>query len=181
MSEDMETLFGDIDVACPPRRLSARPVITDAVRERFFSRVIKTDSCWLWTGAISSPDGYGRMALHHQGRQQSVATHRLALWLAYPDLGTDFVAEHHCNEPLCVRVGPGHVHVSTQSDNLRYAVACGRAMGPRVTVNSAARVQRSRAVRELALSGFSRAEYDAIVREFSGQYAEVEQLSLFDL
>lgn len=181
MSEDMETLFGDIDVACPPRRLSARPVITDAVRERFFSRVIKTDSCWLWTGAISSPDGYGRMALHHQRRQQSVATHRLALWLAYPDLGTDFVAEHHCNEPLCVRVGPGHVHVSTQSDNLRYAVACGRAMGPRVTVNSAARVQRSRAVRELALSGFNRAEYDAIVRRFPRQHEEVEQLSLFDL
>lgn len=177
----MDTLFGDTGATPTTRRLSHPPVITDAVRERFFSRVVTTDSCWLWTGAISSPDGYGRMAIHHQGRQQSVATHRLALWLAYPDLGTDFVAEHHCNEPLCVRVGPGHVHVSTQSDNLRYAVVCGRAMGPRVTVNSAARVKRSRAVRELALSGFNRAEYDAIVREFSRQHKEVEQLRLFDL
>lgn len=180
----MDTLFGDVDQTPAARRLSRPPVITDAVRERFFSRVIKTDSCWLWTGAISSPDGYGRMAIHHQGRQpqrEPVATHRLALWLAYPDLGTDFVAEHHCNEPLCVRVDPGHVHVSTQSDNSRYAVACGRAMGPRVTVNSAARVKRSRAVRVLALSGFNRAEYDAIVREFSRQHEEVEQLRLFDL
>lgn len=177
----MDTLFGDAEALPAARRPSHPPVITDAVRDRFFSRVVKTDSCWLWTGAISSPDGYGRMAIHHQGRQQSVATHRLALWLAFPDLGTDFVAEHHCNEPLCVRVDPRHVHVSTQSGNLRYAVACGRAMGPRVTVNSAARVKRSRAVRELALSGFNPAEYDAIAREFSRQHDEVEQLSLFDL
>jgi len=41
------------------------------------------------------------------------------------------VAEHHCNETLCVRVHPAHPHPGTQSANLRYAVALGRHRGPR--------------------------------------------------
>lgn len=163
------------------RAVLTRPVITESTRERFWSRVVKTDTCWLWTGAISSPDGYGRMAIHHDGRQRSVATHRLALWMADAELGTEFVAEHHCNEPLCVRVDHAHVHVSNQSDNLRYAVQCGRASGPRPTVNSAQRVARSRAVRDVARTGFTRERYDAVLRRFAAQTQQVEQLSLFDL
>lgn len=139
--------------------------------ERFTKNVIKTSHCWVWTGAISSPDGYGRFTIQRNNKQRTIPAHRFALLAAGYSL-TGFVGEHECNEPLCVRVGAGHLRVSTQSENLAYAVALGRHQGNMPTSRfSSDRVSRSRAVRQLALDGWDDEKYRAILANIDQQEA----------
>ena len=100
--------------------------------------------------------------------------HRFALLAAGIDLADRDIAEHACNEPLCVRVSPDHVHRSTQSANLRYAVGRGRHDGSRLAVQSHNRAARSLGIRSALISGWNEDAYRAAVNG-----TRQEQLSLF--
>lgn len=143
-----------------PRRYDASLAPTAAAVERFWSHVVTApgDGCWIWTGAISSPDGYGRITWRSGGASRTLSAHRFALVLAGND-DPDAVAEHRCNEPLCVRVDRGHVIRSTQTANLTYAVACGRAGAHRFDTAGRSRVDRSRAVRAALAHGWDAVAY----------------------
>lgn len=121
----------------------------------FWSRVVKAPGpgCWIWTGAISAGDGYGRLTWRRVATSRTESAHRFAL-LIDGKLGDDVVAEHRCNEPLCVRVDPAHVIASTQAANLRYAVACGRTGAIRTFTNRLDRHARSVAVRDAVSGGW---------------------------
>ncbi|WP_430336169.1 HNH endonuclease [Rhodococcus sp. ACT016] len=119
----------------------------------FWSKVVRSPTCWYWTGAISAPDGYGRLNFQRDGRQRTVLAHRFAIELEFGPLGDGVVCEHRCHEPLCVRVDPAHLIRSTQSENIRYAVALGRHAGAALLDGQGrTRYERSLAIRE-ALSG----------------------------
>lgn len=78
----------------------------DKTVKTLFEHVVKSpQGCWLWVGSISSPDGYGRFTWQRGNRQRTVAAHRFALLITGESFGPGEVAEHECNEPLCVRVG----------------------------------------------------------------------------
>lgn len=123
---------------------------------RFWSRVIRTPGCWWWTGAVSYPDGYGRLSVTQDGVTRTLSTHRFALLLDHGDLDEEgMVAEHHCNETLCVRVHPEHLHPGTQTANVRYAVALGRHRGPRPgNVDPRGRHGRAVAIRGALAGGY---------------------------
>ena len=128
---------------------------------RFWTHVVSTPDCALWVGAISGGDGYGRFSWRANSLSRTMSAHRFALLLAHGDHEAGTVAEHRCNEPLCVRVDPAHVIASTQSANLRYAVACGRAGHPRTLAAPADRHARSLAVRAAVSGGWNAAAYAA--------------------
>lgn len=131
---------------------------SDDVR-RFERKIVKSPTCWFWVGAISTPDGYGRFTFQSGSVQRTMLAHRFALLVSGVDMGDDAVAEHGCNEPLCVRVDPAHVHRSTQSDNLRFAVSRGRHIGNRPAVHSTYRAQRSRKIRDALIDGWDEAAF----------------------
>ena len=133
----------------------------DKTVKTFFEHVVKSPhGCWLWVGSISSPDGYGRFTWQRGNRQRTVAAHRFALLAAGESFGPGEVAEHECNEPLCVRVGCGHVRTTTQRENLRYAVELGRHAGNRVAVTAlSSRVERSRRIRQALRDGWDERRY----------------------
>lgn len=89
---------------------------------RFWSKIRKTETCWLWTGYMVL--GYGRFEL----AGESVLAHRLGYYLsggllpALPD-----VLDHLCRVRPCVH--PGHIEVVTLGENVL------RGMG-RTAVNS---------------------------------------------
>lgn len=88
---------------------------------RFWSKVKKTDGCWLWI-AGKSPDGYGKFLL---SKRETKRAHRVAWWLhhgAWPN--PDLYLLHLCNEPLCVR--PDHLREGTQAENIQQASREGR-------------------------------------------------------
>ena len=79
------------------------------VEERFWSKVYKSDGCWIWL-AFVSPDGYGRFGLN--GKTEYA--HRVAFFLTYgrwPAPETD----HTCRTLECVR--PEHLEEVTKSGN----------------------------------------------------------------
>ena len=147
------------DAAVPRRPYSAHIMPSEDTIQRFWAHVVRTPDCWIWTGAISGGDGYGRITWRRDGVSRTMSVHRFALLLAHGDDTTCLVGEHRCNEPLCVRVHAQHVIPSTQAANLQYAVSCGRAGAHRAGSDGRTRAERSRAVRAAVIDGWDPIAY----------------------
>lgn len=83
--------------------------------ERFWAKVDKTDTCWLWTATVTK-GGYGMFYFngHH------VYAHRFAYeWFVGPipaGLQIDHVRSRGCRHRHCVN--PAHLEAVTQRENL---------------------------------------------------------------
>ena len=87
--------------------------------KRFWSKVKKTDGCWLWTGHLDY-QGYGDFTI---GRKQRYRAHRYSVILDGRDPTGKYVC-HHCDNPSCVR--PDHLFIGTPLDNMQDKMKKGR-------------------------------------------------------
>ena len=92
----------------------------DDARERFWSKVKKTEGCWLWMGA-RDPDGYGSFRVGSRGTH----AHRIAYALKVGHIPPGLSVLHRCDNPPCVR--PDHLFLGTQLDNVNDMAKKGRA------------------------------------------------------
>jgi HNH endonuclease len=98
---------------------------TQSLESRFWSKVNKTDGCWLWTGATTN-GGYG--VIRGAGRgSKLIRANRLSWELEHGIDAGDKDVCHTCDNPKCVR--PDHLFVGYASDNVRDMVNKGRAGG----------------------------------------------------
>lgn len=86
---------------------------------RFWSKVHKTDSCWLWTGGTDH-FGHGRFRI----RGQQHMAHRVAYALTYGPIPPDLCVLHRCDNPPCVN--PAHHFLGTRAANAADMVKKGR-------------------------------------------------------
>lgn len=93
--------------------------------DRFWSKVRKSDGCWLWTDKPHAPWGYGRLGNAINGKE--IKAHRLSWMLHFGPIPDGLGVLHKCDTPLCVR--PDHLFLGTQLDNVHDCVAKGRAAG----------------------------------------------------
>lgn len=94
-----------------------------SVEDRFWTKVLKTDGCWLWTGG-GTRTGYGTFYI--EGRMQGA---HVASWkLTYGPLTDRLCVLHKCDNPKCVR--PDHLFIGTYKDNTQDMIAKGRARSP---------------------------------------------------
>lgn len=80
--------------------------------ERFLSRIKKTETCWIWTGAKQG-NGYG--AAWFNKKYQSA--HRAMYLLVHGDIPPGLVIDHLCENKICVN--PDHLEAVTQRENVR--------------------------------------------------------------
>jgi len=98
---------------------NAKPLTLDAIPakyiERFWSKVNKTDGCWLWTGS-STDKGYGSISINNVG----FSAHRVSFVLSGRILPTNMLVCHHCDTRNCVR--PDLLFLGTALDNRNDAI-----------------------------------------------------------
>jgi len=88
--------------------------------ERFWSRVNKTDACWLWTG-YRDPNGYGSLGVDCKNR----LAHRFSFELHNGAIPAGLFICHKCDVPSCVN--PNHLFAGTQKENMMDCSRKGRA------------------------------------------------------
>lgn len=82
--------------------------------ERFWARVDKTPTCWLWRGVLDA-HGYGKVSAPAGmfGTCRTVLAHRVAYSLTH-DSAPEFL-DHRCRNRSCVR--PDHLRPVTKKQN----------------------------------------------------------------
>ena len=96
-------------------RALADPLVVDRYRSKIVA--VPGSDCLWWTGAISGR-GHGRF---WYGPGRVIIAHRFGYALAHGVSVLDEVRVlgHRCDNPLCQRVGPGHLVASSATLNRR--------------------------------------------------------------
>jgi hypothetical protein len=87
---------------------------------RFWEKVKKTKTCWIWKGTVNNVWGYGQFSVDGVYYR----AHRFAYELVKGKIPDGLLVCHSCDNKLCVN--PKHLWVGTQSDNIRDAVSKNR-------------------------------------------------------
>lgn len=98
---------------------------------RFWSKVHKTQSCWLWVGGANLK-GYGLIGWPGAG-SGSILAHRYSWMLAHGQIPEGQFVLHKCDTPACVN--PEHLFLGTLQDNVTDMIVKGRkvqAVGTRI-------------------------------------------------
>lgn len=93
------------------------------VLARFWKKVAKTDTCWLWTD-VPSRAGYGQ--IWSADIQGQVYAHRFSYELHKGPIPDGLVIDHLCRVRHCVN--PDHLEVVTRAENNRRGLVRERRM-----------------------------------------------------
>ena len=87
---------------------------------RFWKKVDRTDTCWLWTGALGS-HGYGNVRFN----RRYMRAHRVSFQIANPDVDiTGLDVDHRCHVTACVN--PNHLRAVSRKQNQEHRLGAQR-------------------------------------------------------
>lgn len=92
---------------------------TEKDKERFWEKVQKTESCWLWRGSLNH-DGYGHFSLNNK----IIKAHRASWILSGNTISNGLIIRHKCvGNRSCLN--PEHLETGTAKDNANDRVRDG--------------------------------------------------------
>jgi hypothetical protein len=83
------------------------------IKERFLSKINKTDGCWLWKASFRGK--YGCFKVNNKLE----SAHRVSYQLFIGEIKEGMFICHHCDNPKCVN--PAHLFLGSRSDNMKDA------------------------------------------------------------
>ncbi len=98
-------------------------------KARFWSKVNKTESCWLWTASLTNT--YGAFRLSKENGSKLVRANRYSYELQYGPIPKGLLVCHKCDNRLCVK--PIHLFLGTHKQNTRDMVSKNRQYKPKLT------------------------------------------------
>lgn len=90
--------------------------------DRFFSKIKKTDSCWIWESDIQN--GYGYFQVRVNKKTKKIYAHRYSWIIANGEIPEKLCICHTCDNRICVN--PLHMFLGTLKDNRRDCVEKNR-------------------------------------------------------
>jgi hypothetical protein len=102
-----------------------KSLMKKSVMDRFLSKIVKTDSCWIWAAGVKeSKHPYGIMTVCGK----KIKAHRLSWLLHFGEIPEGLHVLHKCDNPRCVN--PEHLFTGTHGENMKDMAVKGRAKSP---------------------------------------------------
>ena len=112
----------------------------EEARDRFFNKVNKTDTCWLWTGC-KEKDGYARITF----QKNRFPSHRFSWLLAGNTIPEGHHIRHKCKNKHCVN--PEHLETGTREQNMADKIRDGTDSRGEKSVNAKLTEEQVRVIR----------------------------------
>lgn len=94
-----------------------------SVKKRFWAKVQKSDSCWIWTGSVNNK-GYAQLRVGGTPGKLVLAS-RVSFKIAHGKIDDELCILHSCDNPHCVC--PSHLSQGTHVQNGQDMKVKGRA------------------------------------------------------
>jgi HNH endonuclease len=114
--------FGSLCINCYLQSVRKPKKAKRTLEERFWSKVIKTETCWLWQGCKKG-EGIKQQYGGFKIKGKMYVAHRVVWFLTYGTWPSQWVL-HKCDNPPCVN--PDHLFEGTPKDNTQDSIKKGR-------------------------------------------------------
>lgn len=88
-------------------------ISNELVMDRFWRKVNKTDTCWLWTAGVTGRGGYGAFCVNYK----MIPAHRYSYTILKGEIPERMELDHLCRNRRCVN--PDHLEPVTREENWR--------------------------------------------------------------